>query len=183
MTSPVTDESHRDSGSPSTADPGYMNQLLRDLMPELLRYFGRRVPTAEDAADCLGETMIVLWRRRTAVPLEPEPARRYAYGVAANVLRESLRGRARQFALTERLVADYDITRDGVVEGDADSDLTRALSALRPLDRELVLLVAWEGFGVGEAGAILGLSDQASRARYSRARARLRRSLASPGDD
>jgi len=171
-----------DNPSP-TIDYAHLSPLLRELMPELLRYFGRRVPSAEDAADCLSETMTVLWRRRAAVPLEREPARRYTYGVAANVLRESHRGRARQFALTERLVADYDITRDGVVEGDTDSDLARALSALRQLDRELVLLVAWEGFGVGEAGAILGLSDQASRARYSRARARLRRSLASPGDD
>lgn len=152
-------------------------------MPELLRYFGRRVPSEEDAADCLGETMTVLWRRRAAVPLDHESARRYAYGVASNILRESHRGRARQFALTERLVAEYDITRDGDADQDADSDLHRALSALRSLDRELVLLVAWEGFGVGEAGAILGLSDQASRARYSRARARLRRTLASPGDD
>ncbi len=183
MTSPVTDESRRESGASSTVDPGDMKQLLRDLMPELLRYFGRRVPNAEDAADCLGETMIVLWRRREAVPLDRESARRYAYGVAANVLRESQRGRARQFALAERLVAEYDLTRDGVADGDTDSDLARALSALRPLDRELVLLVAWEGFGVGVAGAILGLSDQASRARYSRARARLRRELASPGDD
>jgi RNA polymerase sigma-70 factor (ECF subfamily) len=182
VTSPVTEESHRENPPPTIENPDF-SPLLRELMPELLRYFGRRVPSAEDAADCLGETMIVLWRRREAVPLEREPARRYAYGVAANVLRESQRGRARQFALTERLVADYDITRDGVVEGDADSDLNRALSTLRPLDRELVLLVAWEGFGVGEAGAVLGLSDQASRARYSRARARLRRSLASPGDD
>lgn len=182
MTSPVTEESHRDNPPPTIENPA-LSPLLRELMPELLRYFGRRVPSAEDAADCLGETMIVLWRRRAAVPLDREPARRYAYGVAANVLRESHRGRARQFALTERLVADYDITRDGVVEGNEDSDVTRALNALRPLDRELVLLVAWEGFGVGEAGAILGLSDQASRARYSRARARLRRSLASSCDD
>lgn len=182
MTAPVTEESQPDNPSP-TIDHAGLSPLLRELMPELLRYFGRRVPSAEEAADCLGETMIVLWRRREAVPLEREPARRYAYGVAANVLRESQRGRARQFALAERLVAEYDITRDGVVEADADSDLTRALSSLRPLDRELVLLVAWEGFGVGEAGAVLGLSDQASRARYSRARARLRRSLASPGDD
>ena len=182
MSRPVAEEPQQTT-QPGAIENADLSPLLRELMPELLRYFGRRVPSAEDAADCLGETMIVLWRRREAVPLDREPARRYAYGVAANVHRESQRGRARQFALAERLIAEFDITRDGVVERDEDSDLSRALSALRPLDRELVLLVAWEGFGVGEAGAVLGLSDQASRARYSRARARLRRSLASPGDD
>lgn len=182
MSQPVA-EDPQPTAQPGTVDSAGLSPVLRELMPELLRYFGRRLPSAEDAADCLGETMTVLWRRRAAVPLDREQARRYAYGVAANVLRESHRGRARQFALTERLIAEFDITRDGVIEGDEDSDLTRALSALRQLDRELVLLVAWEGFGVGEAGAILGLSDQASRARYSRARARLRRTLAGSSDD
>lgn len=182
MTSPVTEESNRDNLS-ATTERTDLSPLLRELMPELLRYFGRRVPTPDDAADCLGETMIVLWRRREAVPLDRESARRYAYGVAANVLRESQRGRGRQFALAERLVAEYDIARDTEPERETDSDLSRALQDLRSVDRELVLLVAWEGFGVGEAGAILGLGDQAARARYSRARTRLRRTLASSRDD
>jgi len=47
------------------------------------------------------------------------------------------------------------------------------LSHLRPLDRELILLVAWEGFSLGEAATILKISPTATRARYSRARARL----------
>ena len=47
----------------------------------------------------------------------------------------------------------------------------------------VLLLVAWEGFGVGEAGAVLGISDQAARARYSRARTRLRRTLGGSSDD
>lgn len=182
MTSPVTEESNQDNPPPAT-DRADLSPLLRELMPELLRYFGRRVPTTDDAADCLGETMIVLWRRREAVPLDRESARRYAYGVAANVLRESQRGRGRQFALAERLVAEYDIAREIQPAREPDSDLSRALNDVRPVDRELVLLVAWEGFGVGEAGAILGLSEQAARARYSRARTRLRRTLASSSDD
>lgn len=182
MTSPVTEESNRDN-LPATTERADLSPLLRELMPELLRYFGRRVPTPDDAADCLVETMIVLWRRRDAVPHDRESARRYAYGVAANVLRESQRGRSRQFALAKRLVAEYDIARETERERETDSDLSRALQDLRPVDRELVLLVAWEGFGVGEAGAILGISDQAARARYSRARTRLRRTLASSRDE
>ncbi|WP_374100546.1 sigma factor-like helix-turn-helix DNA-binding protein [Pseudarthrobacter sp. PvP004] len=39
----------------------------------------------------------------------------------------------------------------------------------------------WDGFGVAEAGALLGLSATAARTRYSRARKHLRASMASNG--
>lgn len=168
---------------PALIDDGSVTTLLRELMPELLRYFGRRVPTPDDAADCLGDTLLVLWRQREAVPRDRETARRYAFGVAANVLRESLRGRARRLALRDRARAFYEAPRQYEGGRDADEELWRALGELRDIDRELILLVAWEGFGVAEAGAILGLSDQASRARYSRARRRLRSALSTSRDD
>lgn len=168
---------------PIVTDDSTLTNLLRELMPELLRYFGRRVATPEEAADCLGDTLVVLWRRRESLPVDHESARQYAYGVAANVLQESRRGRARQLALSERVRSLYIAPKEFDGDSTVDEELWKALRDLRDVDRELVLLVAWEGFGVAEAGAILGLSDQASRARYSRARARLRRSLASPGDD
>lgn len=168
---------------PIVSDDSRLTRLLRELMPELLRYFGRRVATPEEAADCLGDTLVVLWRRRESLPIDHEPARQYAYGVAANVLRESRRGRARELALSEKVRALYVAPK--AFEGDStvDEELWKALRGLREIDRELVLLVAWEGFGVAEAGAVLGLSDQASRARYSRARKRLRGALSAVGDD
>lgn len=168
---------------PIVTDDSTLTGLLRELMPELLRYFGRRVPTPDDAADCLGDTMVVLWRRRESLPVDHESARQYAYGVAANVLRESQRGRARHLALSERARALFVAPSVFDADNDCDDELWQALRELRDIDRELVLLVAWEGFGVGEAGNILGLSDQASRARYSRARKRLRRSLTSSGEE
>jgi len=166
-----------------TGELSGLQSTLRDLMPELLRYFGRRVPTREDAADCLGEAMLVLWRRRESVPLDHDGARRYAYGVAAKVLQESHRSRTRQSGLTARLIARHERVSHNDLEQDADGELWQALGVLRAVDRELILLVAWEGFGVGEAGAILGLSEQAARARYSRARARLRRVLTGSSSD
>lgn len=168
---------------PIVTDDSTLTNLLRELMPELLRYFGRRVATPEEAADCLGDTLVVLWRRRESLPVDHESARQYAYGVAANVLRQSHRGRARQLVLSEKVRALY--VSPKVFDGDSavDAELWEALRELREIDRELILLVAWEGFGVAEAGSILGLSDQASRARYSRARKRLRRSLTTSGEE
>ena len=52
------------------------------------------------------------------------------------------------------------------------ADLRIALAALSDTDRELLLLVAWDGLSPAEAGQVLGLSGVASRSRLHRARAR-----------
>ena len=147
---------------------------LRDLMPDLLRYFVRRLDDREDAADALSETLIVLWRKQRSLPTDEEGIRRYAFGVARNVLAAARRGRVKHRVIADALALELAVASDV----DTDPDLEAALQKLPERDRELVLLVAWEGFGVAEAGAVLGLKPDAARARYSRARARLREILA-----
>ncbi len=156
------------------ADEALLDAVLRALMPELLAYFVRRLDDREDAADALSETLLVLWRRRSALPEAEEDRRRYAYGVARNVLAASRRGRLRRREISDRLHLEL---VDRVAPEPLDPDLRTALASLPEHDRELVLLVAWEGFGVADAGALLGLRAEAARARYSRARGRLRAAL------
>jgi RNA polymerase sigma-70 factor (ECF subfamily) len=150
---------------------------LRALVPDLLAYFGRRLADSEDAADALGETLLVLWRRRARVPDESEAVRQYAFGVARNVLASARRGRLRRRALADRVAEELTVARSQAPAA-SDPELATALDALTERDRELVLLIAWEGFGVAEAGALLGLKPDAARQRYARARARLRQLLA-----
>ncbi|TPW77707.1 RNA polymerase sigma factor [Schumannella soli] len=145
--------------------------LARELIPELLSYFVRRLDDPEDAADAVSETLVVIWRRRRHLPNEPDAARAWSYGVARKVLANARRGRLRRDAASERL---RERLAEEIVDVAPDLDLRRALESLSLADRDLVLLVAWEGFGVAEAGATLGLRPDAARARYSRARARLR---------
>ncbi len=152
-----------------------LEDLLPGLMPELLRYFVRRLADREDAADALADTLVVLWRQEKRLPSDVEGFRRYAFGVAARVLATARRGRLRRTALADRLRAVLTVVEAPTPE--VDLELRAALDALSERDRELVLLVAWEGFGVAEAGAVLGLKPDAARQRYSRARARLRELL------
>lgn len=157
--------------------PSSFEQILRALMPDLLAYFGRRVSSAEDAADCLSDTLVVVWQKRSTVAATEEDVRRFAFGVASRVLLAERRGKRRGVDLVRRIAAHY-APSDYVSEPlDADPELARALATLTARDRELVLLVAWEGFGVGEAGEMVGLQPDAARARYSRARAKLRATL------
>lgn len=59
--------------------------------------------------------------------------------------------------------------------------LNGALSALRPADRELILLRFLEGLSLSETGAALGLSEDAARMRVTRAVEKMRRYLAAHG--
>ena len=149
------------------------DDAIRPLMKPLLAYFARRITPTEDAADCLSETLVVLWRRREVLPASEEDVRRWAYGIAKGVLANMRRGRMRHQALAGRL---RDVVSASVI-APVDTDVAEALNQLGAKDRELVALIVWDGFGVAEAGAILGLMPDASRSRYSRARARLRVTL------
>lgn len=148
---------------------------LRLILPELLRYFARRVDDVEDAADCLSETAAVLWRRREALPSEAEGARRWSYGVARKILAGHRRKATRSQALVEQLKEELRLTPR--TDAPIDSQLREAISSLAPKDRELFLLITWDGFGVAEAGRHLSLRPEAARARYSRIKQRLRASL------
>lgn len=146
--------------------------LLSELVPDLLRYFLSRLDDREDAADAVADTLLVLWKKKGSVPQELEDARRYAFGVARNVLSSWRRGGRRRNALADRLRAT--VRDETITDASPDIDLRAALRRLSEEDRELVLLVAWDGFTVATAGRIVGVDAEAARARYSRARVTLR---------
>jgi DNA-directed RNA polymerase specialized sigma24 family protein len=52
-------------------------------------------------------------------------------------------------------------------------NIREALDTLSADDRELVLLVAWDGLSPAQAGGVLGLTPVAARSRLHRARAKL----------
>ena len=141
------------------------------LMPDLLRYFARRVTPRDDAYDCVSEALVVLWRRRVIAPTSDGEFRAWAFGVSRRVLLNHARTARRQARLLAKMSQETDVVDSAFGERTLVSD---ALATLPAADRELVTLVVWDGFGVAEAGAVLGLRPVTARSRYSRARARLR---------
>jgi RNA polymerase sigma-70 factor (ECF subfamily) len=131
----------------------------------------------DDAADEIAaETFLIAWRRREVVPEEPLP---WLYGVARNVVlrhheaarRQSL---ARQAAERERPPAPV---HADMIE---DPALWAAWERLRPADREVLALIAWEELSVAEAARVLGCPAPQFSVRLFRARRRLERLLAGP---
>lgn len=150
----------------------FFEDSVRLMMPDLLAYFIRRVLPREDAADCLSETMLVLWRKRRALPGTKTDQRAWAFGIAKRVLANQRRGSIRRQALGERIRAEI------CEHPPADGLETDLLASLPAKDGELVRLIVWDGFGIAEAGALLGLKPSAARMRFGRAKDKLRELLA-----
>jgi RNA polymerase sigma-70 factor (ECF subfamily) len=140
----------------------------------ILGFALRRVQAA-DAADVVAETFLVAWRRLDEVP-EGEAARLWLYGTARRVLANHARAARRR----ERLAARLDELPEPPDDPTAGSDelgVAAALARLRPADRELLALAAWEELAPAEIAVVLGRSAGAVRIGLLRARRRLAREL------
>jgi RNA polymerase sigma-70 factor (ECF subfamily) len=153
-----------------------VEQLARREAPQLLAYFTRRVSSPDDAADLVGETLVVLWRRERSVPTDPTEARMWMFGVAQRVLSQHRRSAKRSRQLGERLAQECRAT---TVDGSSDDfeDLRAAIAGLRDPDGEIIRLVYWDGFTLVETARLLGMNAATVRSRHLRARASLQAHL------
>ena len=125
---------------------------------------------SRDADAIAAETMTIAWRRLADVP-EDDP-RPWLYATARNLLLADARRRARDASPVEP--AD-ETPAPEIVQ--LDPALDAALRALAPLDREALLLVAWDDLTPTQAARSLGVNPTAFRVRLLRARRRLRARL------
>jgi RNA polymerase sigma-70 factor (ECF subfamily) len=161
----------------STSHRAEIRAALRETSGDLLGYLERRVRSQEDAADLLGETMLQAWRRVDAFPLgNPERQRMWLFTIAANVLSNQNRSRRRQLGLADRLRAHL-ATASPSPDLAEVSAVRDAVLRLHDAQRELVMLIHWDGFTIAEAAEILCLNASTARSRYAAARASLRQAL------
>jgi RNA polymerase sigma-70 factor (ECF subfamily) len=168
--------------------------------PAVKAYVLRRAdPSIAD--DVVAEVFVVCWRRFEDVPLDPLP---WLLAVARRVLSTQRRGERRRGALHERLAqtvgdsilkAPEDFasespstatgarSEDGVLAGVSDAALVGALARLSDCDRELLLLIAWDGLSPTRAAAVLHIKPATARVRLLRARRRLTGALARERSD
>ncbi len=149
-----------------------VGQLVKDHAGPLLDYFVRRVPDREDAADLLGETLVVVWRKVRSVPSDPIEARMWMFGIARRILSQSWRSRARRHALSEKL-AHHLAGRAPAEERDQAADVRAAITELQAIDQEIIRLVYWDGFTLLEVAQHLGMNPATVRSRHARARSLL----------
>jgi RNA polymerase sigma-70 factor (ECF subfamily) len=124
---------------------------------------------SKDADAVAAEVMTIAWRRLADVPRDdPRP---WLYATARNLVLADLR---RGSPAAGEIAADFAPAPE-VFE--LDPTLGTALRSLSRLDREALLLVAWEDLTPSQAARSLGINPAAFRVRLLRARRRLQAKL------
>jgi RNA polymerase sigma-70 factor, ECF subfamily len=130
---------------------------------------------SRDADAIAAEAMTIAWRRLADVP-EDDP-RPWLYATARNLLLAEARRSARTAGTA------VDAVEPAPELHEIDPELRAALGSLSHLDREALLLVAWEDLTPTRAAQALGIKPTAFRVRLLRARRRLRNALGEHEND
>lgn len=161
---------------PTEPDREWFRSLFHGNYRPLLAYARRRVdPVTAD--DVVAETFLVAWRRRDVVPSGHE--RPWLYGIARNVIRNSARSARRQQAFRETLRGLAHQKPYDPQPVDEQAEVMRsALFGLSEDDREILMLVTWEGLSYADIGRVLDITANAVAIRVHRARKRLAEQVA-----
>jgi RNA polymerase sigma-70 factor (ECF subfamily) len=146
--------------------------------PAVKAYVLRRA-NSSTADDVVAEVFVVCWRRSDEIPADPLP---WLLGVARRVLSTQRRGERRRGALRDRLAETLADSTDVTPEV-GDGTLAGALVRLSETDRELLLLIAWDGLSPAQAATVLGVKPATVRVRLLRARRHLTQALAREGSE
>lgn len=148
------------------------NAMFEEHYDAVHRYARRRVGP-DQADDVASEAFVVAWQRAERMP--PGRELPWLYACARRITLAHLRKNHRQDLIAESLSR-----RPGsaVHADDADRVVERAgaLAALARLtepERELVMLVTWEGLDCRQAARVVGCTHVTARARLHRARKKL----------
>ena len=158
-------------------------RLYDEHYDEVHAFCARRVGL-DDADDAAAEIFAVAWRRIDEV--QTETARGWIFGVARKVVLNQWRSRSRRTRLVERVGGTAVRRTDGpdvvVVRRSQDEAVVAVIEQLRPADKEIIQLAAWEELSGPEIAQVLGISTQAAQQRLHRAKRRLAKRLAAvPG--
>lgn len=147
------------------------SELFRQTAGRVHAYAVRQV--GRDAADDLvSETYAIAWRRRDRIDIHALP---WLFSVARKVASTMRRTKRRADDLWLAAVREQ---WRGATSAPPESEVLArgtalaALARCSALDREVLLLIAWDGLSASEAAIVLGCSTRAFTVRLSRARAR-----------
>jgi len=138
------------------------------------RYLAHRLGDPAAAEDLAAETFLRAYQARAT--FRPGSPRAWLFTIATNLLRDHARGRVRHDAAFAVLAG-----RPAPASSEPelpDPELAAALAALRPEEREALLLFAWAELSYEEIATATGVAVGTVRSRLSRARAQLTAELA-----
>ena len=162
----------------SLEHPEAFGALFERHAPELHRFLSRRLGDLAD--DLLGDLFAIAFERRITYRAELADARPWLYGIAANLVRRHHRAEATRYRALARVplaIVALDTAHEAVASTDAAAvrpRLAQALAALKPAERDVLLMLAWGQLDQAEVAAALGVPPGTVRSRLHRARQQLR---------
>jgi RNA polymerase sigma factor (sigma-70 family) len=169
----------------SLSDGARFGEIFDRHFAEINRYLARRVGSTL-ADEIASEVFVITFRSRGRYDPAVADARPWLFGIAANLARRQWRTERRRLRAYVRTGIDPSWDDAGDIDRRLDAlaagpDLAAALAALRPGEREVLLLHAWADLGYDEIATALGTPVGTVRSRLSRARSRIRELLAPTG--
>jgi RNA polymerase sigma-70 factor (ECF subfamily) len=138
-------------------------------------YLARRAGR-EVAEDLLGDVWVAAYQSRGRYDTSFPDARPWLFGVALNTLRRYWRSRPAEDLVPDLggLERGWDPWPGVVGRVAVEAALRAALAGLRPAEREVLTLVAWEDLTVADAARALGMPAGTARRLLYQARQALR---------
>jgi len=147
-------------------------ELYTSTSPRVVSYALRRTASPEDAADVTAEAFTIAWRRLDDLR-DTSEGLPWMYAICRRVVANHARRTRRQSELTDRIGEELRRTRRESPEANLASVAVVVLQELDEPDREILMLVAWEGLDTQQLARALECSPTAARIRLHRARRRL----------
>lgn len=158
----------------SVMRPETLGELYERHAASVFGFIARRAGSAA-AEDLVGDVFVAALEARVRYrPHKSGSALPWLYGISGNVVRSYLRKQRPSAVVDTDLGVDWHAVDDRVDARAQRDQLRRALASLSPAEREVFLLVAWEGLSAAEAARALGVAPTVARTRLSRARQRAR---------
>lgn len=163
----------------SRTDPEAFAALFDRHAPRVHRYLARRLGE-QAAADLVGETFLIAFRRRDRYDPGRPDALPWLYGIATTLVGQHRREEARRHRLhlalppepAEPFPADQVAARVGAAG--IRRALLDAVAALPAGERDVLLLIAWEHLSYEQVAAALEIPVGTVRSRLHRARRAVR---------
>ncbi|MEU6415113.1 RNA polymerase sigma factor [Microbispora sp. NPDC046933] len=170
----------------SLREPEVFAVLFDRHAPSLHRYAARRLGP-DGAEDVVSETFLAAFQSRHRYDVRHADARPWLYGIASNVIGKRRRSEITVYRAYVRsgvhpAAVSGGLVEDGVTTLAVNRPLAAALAALRPGDRDVLLLVAWADLTYEEVSRALGVPLGTVRSRLNRARRKIREALATTED-
>ncbi len=142
--------------------------------------FAYRLTSAVDVAEDLTQECFVRLMGSTRFDEQRGSLRQYLYGIMRNLVRQREQGGGREIGWDAE--SDPKLTVAPLTDSLSSQDLTdavqAAISALPPLQREVIVLCEFEELSLGDAAAVIGVDIGVIKSRLHRAREGLRHHLA-----